>query len=705
MHAFWPGLEASMGFTESAGKQLNSLMALWRSLGFLPEEIDQIEWLSNSASAATPYYLRPELIEGVYYQYRTTRDRSWLVAGEEFLASFRQTRTGCGFAAVAKLQSTELLDSMPSFFLSETLKYLYLLFDEDNFMHDRAFIFSTEAHPFDLRQNFPALPVISGKSKEKTISNAETGMNILDFFIGKVSKKKKSSIPKRVVSSSDVLKILPAKCLRLNWLDASSSSYSRIYDSRLIFFKHRSVSKRANSLMLKTSQVSYEFETIYMNKLHMLFQQANLSLESNHKPQRSHHDIADEREYKKIALNDSVSSNVLSDNEYCFDDDSQFRAKQDNEVLNTRPNHVQTFEVSLGTFGNFVIDVYGDGFNVYSHRFKNTIEILSVDQPIIFVREHNASDSVTVIGDSLNNNVRCYVDILNEHGASKWKKSCALSTFSSSRNEIVQGMPILLPIQGENAYLCNNPTKTKWWKEYQEEHCDIDTFSGKIVLANRGQCMFYEKASVAQSLKATGLIVANTDDLLFIMSGKNDIKDDPLIAHTDVSNPSVNSLKNTNEVSSTKPQLKVKDPAIDIPVVMLTHSDAADLRLELDDSDHISITIIRRNAQLDSESSGYDDYPQVRTSKNYIRILSSQGWGLVLLSNTGKDWQLYLMKNVDINYVSFNQRIFYESLNSNRFYASTEYLTMNSVAMYSLRMSEQCSSQIDFKNGKLVQQL
>ena len=50
-----------------------------------------------------------------------------------------------------------LKDEMPSFFLSETLKYMYLLFDEDNFIHDRAYIFSTEAHPFDPMQ-LPTVP-------------------------------------------------------------------------------------------------------------------------------------------------------------------------------------------------------------------------------------------------------------------------------------------------------------------------------------------------------------------------------------------------------------------------------------------------------------------------------------------------------------------------------------------------------------------
>ena len=36
----------------------------------------------------------------------------------------------CGYASIENLQQNTLADSMPSFFLSETCKYLFLLFDE-----------------------------------------------------------------------------------------------------------------------------------------------------------------------------------------------------------------------------------------------------------------------------------------------------------------------------------------------------------------------------------------------------------------------------------------------------------------------------------------------------------------------------------------------------------------------------------------------
>lgn len=41
-------------------------------------------------------------------------------------------------------QSHELGDRMESFFLAETLKYLYLLVDDNNFIHKGEYIFSTE---------------------------------------------------------------------------------------------------------------------------------------------------------------------------------------------------------------------------------------------------------------------------------------------------------------------------------------------------------------------------------------------------------------------------------------------------------------------------------------------------------------------------------------------------------------------------------
>lgn len=57
-------------------------------------------------------------------------------------------RTPAGFAAIKSVLDLKQEDHTPSFFLAETLKYLYLLFDDDNFanVHAASFVFSTEGH-------------------------------------------------------------------------------------------------------------------------------------------------------------------------------------------------------------------------------------------------------------------------------------------------------------------------------------------------------------------------------------------------------------------------------------------------------------------------------------------------------------------------------------------------------------------------------
>ena len=60
LHAFWPGMEALLGFSDSGARQLNSFYSVWSDLGFLPEEFDNVQWLSGKQSMHGYYPLRPE---------------------------------------------------------------------------------------------------------------------------------------------------------------------------------------------------------------------------------------------------------------------------------------------------------------------------------------------------------------------------------------------------------------------------------------------------------------------------------------------------------------------------------------------------------------------------------------------------------------------------------------------------------------------
>ena len=55
--------------------------------------------------------------------------------------------------AAAPIVSLQTDDTQQSFFLAETLKYLYLLFCEDDVISLDEWVFNTEAHPMMIAKN------------------------------------------------------------------------------------------------------------------------------------------------------------------------------------------------------------------------------------------------------------------------------------------------------------------------------------------------------------------------------------------------------------------------------------------------------------------------------------------------------------------------------------------------------------------------
>ena len=103
--------------------------------------------------------LRPEYVESLFVLWRVTRnpkyrDWGWDVA----VAIQRHARVPAGgYASVQDVAvqpgSVVLRDHMESFFLAETLKYLYLLFDDDpGLLPLDKWVFNTEAHPTPVRR-------------------------------------------------------------------------------------------------------------------------------------------------------------------------------------------------------------------------------------------------------------------------------------------------------------------------------------------------------------------------------------------------------------------------------------------------------------------------------------------------------------------------------------------------------------------------
>ena len=98
---------------------------MWTTFGIEPEEIDY----STMKIIAPGYELRPEIIESAYYLHHFTDNPRYLDMGQTFPDSLvKYCRTDVGFAALPNVETKEKRDDMESFFLAETLKYLYLLF-------------------------------------------------------------------------------------------------------------------------------------------------------------------------------------------------------------------------------------------------------------------------------------------------------------------------------------------------------------------------------------------------------------------------------------------------------------------------------------------------------------------------------------------------------------------------------------------------
>lgn len=97
------------------------------------------------------YSLRPEAIESPFYMYRISGETKYQdTAWDIFQAIESQTRASFGNARIANVFQKDgpKEDVMESFWLAETLKYLYLLFSETDLVSLNDWVFNTEAHPF-----------------------------------------------------------------------------------------------------------------------------------------------------------------------------------------------------------------------------------------------------------------------------------------------------------------------------------------------------------------------------------------------------------------------------------------------------------------------------------------------------------------------------------------------------------------------------
>ncbi|KAF9210603.1 alpha mannosidase-like protein [Podila verticillata] len=137
LSAFMPGVQVLAGDLESAIKNHLYYYNIWRKYQAIPERFD---FLSQA-----------------------TKDPFYLEVGEMIIRDLQKyTKTSCGWASLQSVIDKKKEDRMESFALSETFKYLFLLFDEENLLHnelkDTNFVFTTEGHVLSLANEHLSRP-------------------------------------------------------------------------------------------------------------------------------------------------------------------------------------------------------------------------------------------------------------------------------------------------------------------------------------------------------------------------------------------------------------------------------------------------------------------------------------------------------------------------------------------------------------------
>ncbi|XP_059170885.1 uncharacterized protein LOC131952295 [Physella acuta] len=198
LDGFWPGIQAILGDIEDGMKTIHNFHQVWRQYGFTPEYYNIPK--ADVHQGREGYPLRPEIIESVMYLYQATKDPYLLEMGVDIVESIEHSaRTACGYATIKDVRDHRLEDRMESFFLAETTKYLYLLFDPDNFIHNNGsrgdvvhtpsgscvieaggYVFNTEAHPIDLA----AVHCCSAfkKEEERVLQEFHDNLDLLSLF-------------------------------------------------------------------------------------------------------------------------------------------------------------------------------------------------------------------------------------------------------------------------------------------------------------------------------------------------------------------------------------------------------------------------------------------------------------------------------------------------------------------------------------------
>jgi hypothetical protein len=143
--AFFPAVLALSGDMENAALNQEAWHELWMQNGLEPMVYDY----GMKEILHASYNLNPEIIESAYYLWYFTGDPKYKEMARQYFSDIMAyCRTDAAFTNIKDIVSKEQADHMETFFLAETMKYLYLVFANPAGINPDDCVFSTEAHPF-----------------------------------------------------------------------------------------------------------------------------------------------------------------------------------------------------------------------------------------------------------------------------------------------------------------------------------------------------------------------------------------------------------------------------------------------------------------------------------------------------------------------------------------------------------------------------
>ena len=117
----------------------------------LGPEVIRFDELINPSDRS--YLLRPETVESYFVLWRLTKDLKYREWGWQVVQALElNCKVEGGYSGLRNVNTYQSYDdAQQSFFLAETLKYLYLLFSNDSLLDLEMWVFNTEAHPLPVK--------------------------------------------------------------------------------------------------------------------------------------------------------------------------------------------------------------------------------------------------------------------------------------------------------------------------------------------------------------------------------------------------------------------------------------------------------------------------------------------------------------------------------------------------------------------------